>query len=83
MTPAREVSQQKLNHRVIRFLKPDEGKRLRAVLQRAIRACGPQDEHRLKRLVHRVYELDVALCTGMRKGEQYGLRRGDIDFRSV
>ena len=30
---------------------------------------------------HRIAELDVALGTGMRKGEQYGLRWRDIDFK--
>lgn len=80
VNPAREVSQQKLNNGVIRFLKPDEEKRLRSVLQKAVDACGPQNERRKKRLQHRIYELDIALGTGMRKGEQYGLTWPDIDF---
>ena len=80
VNPAREVAQQKLNNGIIRYLKPDEEKRLRAVLQKAVDACGPQNEQRRKRLQHRIYELDVALGTGMRKGEQYGLRWSDIDF---
>ena len=65
---------------MIRFLKPEEEKRLRAVLQRAVDACGPQNERRHKRLLHRIYELDIALGTGMRKDEQYGLTWPDIDF---
>ena len=80
VNPAREVAQQKLNNGIIRYLKPDEEKRLRAVLQKAVDACGPQNEQRRKRLQHRIYELDVALGTGMRKGEQYGLQWSDIDF---
>jgi integrase len=80
VNPAREVSQHKLNNAVIRFLKPDEEKRLRAVLQNAVDACGPQNEQRRKRLLHRIYELDIAIGTGMRKGEQYGLLWSDIDF---
>lgn len=80
VNPAREVSQCKLNNGVIRFLTPDEEKRIRQALQRAIEACGPQNERRKKRLHHHVYELDVALGTGMRKGEQYGLRWSDVDF---
>ncbi len=80
VNPAREVAQLKLNNGIIRYLKPDEEKRLRAVLQEAVDACGPQNEQRRKRLQHRIYELDVALGTGMRKGEQYGLRWADIDF---
>jgi integrase len=80
VNPAREVSQHRLNNGVIRFLKPDEEKRIRTVLQKGIDACGPHNERRKKRLLHRIYELDIALGTGMRKGEQYGLRWGDIDF---
>jgi len=33
-----------------------------------------------KRLLHRIYELDVATGTGMRRGEQSGLLSSDIDF---
>ena len=29
---------------------------------------------------HRICEFDVALGTGMRKGEQYGLKSSDVDF---
>jgi len=80
VNPTREVSQHKLNNGVIRYLQPEEETRLRAVLQGEIDACGLQNERRRKRLLHRIYELDVALGTGMRKGEQYGLRWTDIDF---
>jgi integrase len=80
VNPAREVRQQKLNNGVIRYLKPEEEKRLRAVLQGAVEVCGPQNQQRKKRLLHRIYELDIALGTGMRKGEQYGLRWSDVDF---
>lgn len=34
------------------------------------------------RLLPRIYELDIALGTGVRKGEQYRLRRGDVDFKA-
>ncbi len=80
VNPARDVGQQKLNNGVIRFLKPDEEQRIRTVLQEAADACGEQNERRKKRLLHRIYELDIALGTGMRKGEQYGLRWSDIDL---
>ncbi len=42
VNPAREVSQQKLNNGVVRYLKPEEEKRLRVVLQEAVDACGPR-----------------------------------------
>jgi integrase len=80
VNPVRDVSQHPVNNGVIRFLKPEEEIRLRAVLQRAVDECGPQNDRRKKRLLHRIYELDIALGTGMRKGEQYGLRWRDIDF---
>lgn len=81
INPVRDVSQHPVNNGIIRYLKPDEEKRLRAVLQSAVDACGPQNERRRKRLLHRIFELDIALGTGMRKGEQYGLRWRDIDFK--
>jgi len=82
MNPVRDVSQQPVNNGVIRYLRPDEEKRLRTALQNAVDSCGPQNELRKKHLMHRIYELDIALGTGMRKGEQYGLRWRDIDFRT-
>jgi integrase len=80
VNPAREVSQQKLRNGVVRYLRPEEEKRLRVVLNSAVNECGPQNDRRRKRLLHRIYELDIALGTGMRKGEQYGLRWSDVDF---
>jgi integrase len=78
--PARDVKQARVNNGVVRFLTPDEEKRLRAVLQHDLDACGPRNERMKKRLLHRIYELDIALLTGMRKGEQYGLRWPDVNL---
>ena len=81
VNPVRDVRQQPVRNGVVRYLLPDEEKRLRAVLQRAVESCGPQNAQRKKRLQHRIYELDIALGTGMRKGEQYGLRWRDVDLK--
>jgi integrase len=80
VNPVRDFAQERLDNGVIRFLTPAEETRLRKVLQKDVDACGPQNERLKKHLLHRIYELDVALGTGMRKGEQYGLTWKDIDF---
>lgn len=79
VNPARDVKQRNPGRGVVRFLSADEEDRLRTVLQKDIdnTASRPQ---RQKHMVHRICELDVALGTGMRKGEQYGLRWPDVDF---
>jgi integrase len=79
VNPARNLKQRKVNNSVIRFLLPAEEKRLRAVLQKDVENCGDRQQLR-KHMLHRIYELDVALGTGMRKGEQYNLTWPDIDF---
>jgi len=78
--PARDVKQSRVNNGVIRFLTLAEEDRLRAVLQSDVDACGPKNERRKKRLLHRIHELTVGIGTGMRKGEQYGLVWTDVDF---
>jgi integrase len=80
VNPVRDVKQQRVNNTMIRYLLPKEETRLRSVLNSHIAACGPQNERLKKHLIHRVCELDVALGTGMRKGEQYNLRWSDVDF---
>jgi integrase len=78
--PARELKQRRVNNGVVRWLRPEEEKRLRAVLQKDVDACGPKNERLKKHMLHRIYELDVALGTGMRKGEQYSLVWPDVHF---
>jgi site-specific recombinase XerD len=80
VNPARDVKQRKVNNGVIRYLSPAEEKRLRAVLQKDVDACGPRNERLRKHMLHRIYEFDIALKTGMRKGEQYSLVWPDVHF---
>lgn len=65
--PARFVPQRKESRGRVRFLTEDEEKRLRAVIV----------EHR----PHCLYQLDVALNTGMRKGEQFSVTWDQVDFK--
>jgi integrase len=66
--PSRLVSNRKVAGGVLRYLLPAEEERLRAVI--------------IKRFPHHLAELTIALNTGMRKGEQYGLTWADIDLPS-
>ncbi|MGH9491717.1 MAG: tyrosine-type recombinase/integrase [Terriglobales bacterium] len=64
--PARLLARRREDNGRIRFLSQPEEARLRA----AIQAMFPEHEA----------ELDLALATGMRQGNQYGLRWADIDL---
>jgi integrase len=65
--PARFVPQRKESGGRIRFLTEEEETRLRA----AIMNCRP----------HCSYQLDVALHTGMRKGEQFSVTWNQVDLK--
>jgi len=65
--PVRQVKRRKENNERVRFLEVDE----EAKLREKIRKFCPQREP----------EFDLALHTGMRRGEQYRLRWQDVDLR--
>jgi site-specific recombinase XerD len=65
--PVRLVKRRKENNERVRFLDDEEEVKLRA----KIREWHPKREA----------EFDLALHTGMRRGEQYGLRWQDVDFK--
>jgi integrase len=80
VNPARDVKQRRMNNGVIRWLKPDEEERLRAALLNHIETKSHLSSYQERFVRHRICEIDVALGTGMRKGEQYGLKWSDVDF---
>lgn len=64
--PARLLRMKKENNGRVRFIIEEEEKNLRVVMK--------------KKFASHIPELDVALNTGMRRSEQYGLRWSDVDF---
>jgi integrase len=66
LNPARLVRPRRENNAVIRYLLPEEERRLRAVANEFY--------------PHHVPELDLALNTGMRQGEQYNMVWENIDL---
>ena len=80
--PVKGTSQRKIKSGVIRWLKPDEEKAIRAALQKRIEAA--TEEGRIeyaKHQRHHLCEFIVSIQTGMRAGEEFGLRWADVDFR--
>lgn len=65
--PVRQVKRRKENNERVRFLEPEEEKKLRD----KIIELSPEHEP----------EFDLALHTGMRRGEQYRLRWQDVDLK--
>jgi len=65
--PARFVQQRKESHGRVRFLQDDEEDRLREAI--------------LNKRPHCIYQFDVALHTGMRKGNQFTVTWSQVDFK--
>lgn len=82
VNPARDVKQLNVGGGVIRFLTPEEETRLRNVLSAQMENKSDLWQYKEDQVRHRICELDVALGTGMRKGEQYGLQWQDVDFQN-
>lgn len=81
--PVRSTSQRKLKNGVIRWLKADEEKAIRAAIQKRIDTA--IDEDRLdyaKHQRHHMCEFVISFQTGMRAGEQYGLTWPDVDLKN-
>jgi integrase len=80
VNPARDVKQRRMNNGVIRFMSEKEETSLRGAMLGWIESKAHLAQYQEHLVHHRICELDIALGTGMRKGEQYGLRWRDIDF---
>ncbi|WP_433972761.1 tyrosine-type recombinase/integrase [Tunturiibacter lichenicola] len=78
VNPVRDVKSSKVGSGIIRYMDDAEEVRLRKVLQADVDSC--QTEGLRKRYQHHLYELDVALKTGMRRGEMYSLLWDQVDF---
>ena len=80
--PVKGTSQRKLRNSVIRWLRSDEEKRIRDVIQKRIddylKAEMPLMAAHWK---HHLCEFIVSLQTGMRKGEQYGLQWPEVNMK--
>ncbi len=80
--PVKGTSQRKLKNGVIRWLKPDEEKAVRAAIQKRIDTAGEEGHlDGAKHQRHHLCEFVVSIQTGMRAGEQYGLEWPDVDLK--
>ena len=80
VNPVREFHRRKEPDGVIRWLDPEEEVRLRKVLVDDVEST-PADQPTLKKQrLHRIYELDIALGTGVRRAEQYRITWPTVNF---
>ena len=80
VNPVRGFKAKKQPEGVIRFLDPEEDVALRKVLMEDVeKTPGTQPILRQQRM-HRIYELDIALGTGVRRGEQYRITWPAVNF---
>lgn len=80
--PVTGTSQRKLRNGVIRWLRPDEEKAIRAAIHKRIEDCDKAGQHQNGNWErHHLCEFVISLKTGMRRGEQYGLTWAEVDFK--
>jgi integrase len=80
VNPVREFHRRKEPDGVIRWLDPEEETALRKVLMNDVEST-PEDQPILRQQRrHRLYELDIALGTGVRRSEQYRITWPAVNF---
>jgi len=80
VNPARNVPSERVGEGVIRSLSDKEEERLRKVLQGDVDDCGPTKPTLKQKAQHHIYELDISLGAGLRRGEQYNLPWPEVDL---
>lgn len=80
VNPVRDFKRKKEPEGVIRYLDPEEEAALRKVLKDDINATPPAKRVLRMQRMHRIYELDIALGTGVRRSEQYGITWLAVNF---
>ena len=80
VNPVREFHRRKEPDGVIRWLDPEEEVRLRKVLVDDVESTPPDQPTLRKQRLHRIYELDIALGTGIRRAEQYRITWPTVNF---
>jgi integrase len=83
VNPVKATPQRKVRNGVVRWLHDDEEARIRAALQARIAKAEAEERYdHANRQRHHLCEFVIALHSGMRKGEQYGLVWPEVETKS-
>jgi integrase len=80
VNPVRGFKAKKQPEGVIRWLDPEEDAALRKVLMEDVEKTPATQPILRQQRMHRIYELDIALGTGVRRGEQYRITWPAVNF---
>lgn len=80
VNPVKEFHRRKEPDGIIRYLDPEEEVRLRKVLMKDVDSTPAEKPILRMQRMHRIYELDIALGTGVRRGEQYRVTRPAVNY---
>lgn len=80
VNPVREFKRLKEPDGIIRWLDPEEEAKLRKVLMEDVEATPEDHPVLMQQRLHRIFELDIALGTGVRRSEQYRVTWPAVNF---